>query len=155
VCRMAAVTAPKRDVEGSKSPSTGPLPTPSGGRGLSPGPTGSTDSAKYAIEHSWAALEEDSRAPRSLGGIEGLLWVVDSGASRHMTYYKEAFIKYSALQEPITILTANGTKLQAIGQGTVVLRVLRNGVVTSLIAVVCAHRLHFSETHPPNPPKTP
>jgi hypothetical protein len=88
--------APKRDAEG-KSPSTGPLPTPSGGRGLSPGPVGSTDSAKYAIEHSWAALTADSRAPRSLGSTKGLLWVVDLGASRHMTYYKRAFIEYSAL----------------------------------------------------------
>jgi hypothetical protein len=122
----------KRDTEGSKSPSTGPLPTPSGGRGLSPGPTGPTDSAKYAIEHSWAALTADSRAPSSLGSTKGLLWVVDSGASRHMTYYKRAFIEYSALQEPITIQTANGTELQAIGQGTVVLRVPRNGTVSSV-----------------------
>ena len=122
--------APKKEAEGSKSPSTGPLPTPSGGRGLSPGPTGSTDSAKYATEHSWAALEASSRAPKSLGSTEGLLWVVDSGASRHMTYYKDAFIEYSALQEPVTIQTANGTELQAMGQGTVVLRVPRNGTIS-------------------------
>jgi hypothetical protein len=64
--------APKRDAEG-KSPSTGPLPTPLGGRGLSPGLIGSMDSAKYTIEHSWAALTVDSRAPRSLGSTEGLL----------------------------------------------------------------------------------
>jgi hypothetical protein len=87
----------KRDTKGSKSPSTGPLPTPSGGRGLSPGPIGPTDSAKYAIEHSWAALIADSRAPSSLGSTKGLLWVVDSGASRYITYYKRAFIEYSAL----------------------------------------------------------
>jgi hypothetical protein len=43
--------APKRDAEG-KSPSIGPLPTPLGGRGLSLGPIGSIDSAKYTIEHS-------------------------------------------------------------------------------------------------------
>jgi hypothetical protein len=55
---------------------------------------------------------------------------VDSGASRYITYYKRAFIEYSALQEPITIQTANGTELQAIGQGTIVLRVLRNGIVS-------------------------
>lgn len=126
--------APKKSAEsGSKSPSTGPLPTPSGGRGLSPSPTrntGFTEGAKSAIEQSWAALEEDSRAPTSLKGTEGLLWVVDSGASRHMTYFKGAFTEYSALQEPIIILTANGTELQAIGQGTVVLKVSRNGTIS-------------------------
>jgi hypothetical protein len=43
----------------SRSPSTGPLPTPLEGRGLSPGPVrtksgliSSKDSAKYTIEHS-------------------------------------------------------------------------------------------------------
>ncbi|PMD12053.1 hypothetical protein NA56DRAFT_652771, partial [Hyaloscypha hepaticicola] len=48
--------APKKSTEEDKSPSTGPLPTPSGGRGLLPGPkgktTGSTEGAKSAIEHS-------------------------------------------------------------------------------------------------------
>jgi hypothetical protein len=69
--------------------------------------------------------------------------VVDSGASRHMTYYKEAFIEYSALQEPITIQTANGTELQAIGQGTVVLKVLRNSTTSTvaLTEVLYAPRL--------------
>jgi hypothetical protein len=47
-----------------------------------------------------------------------------------MTYYKEAFIEYSALQEPITILTANGTELQAIKQGTIVLKVFRNSTIS-------------------------
>jgi hypothetical protein len=125
--------APKRDAEGSKGPSTGPLPTPSGGRGLSPSPKGTTsskDSAKSAIEHSWAALETDSRGPKGLRGTDRLLWVVDSGASRHMTYFKEAFTKYSTLQEPVPIITANGTELQAIGQGTVVLKVLKKGTVS-------------------------
>jgi hypothetical protein len=43
--------APKRDTKG-KNPSTGPLSTPLGERGLSLGPIGSIDSAKYTIEHS-------------------------------------------------------------------------------------------------------
>jgi hypothetical protein len=32
-----------------------------------------------------------------------------------MTYFKEAFIEYSTLQELIPIVTANGIELQAIG----------------------------------------
>jgi hypothetical protein len=52
-----------------------------------------------------------------------------------MTYYKEAFIEYNALQELITILTANGIKLQVIKQGTIILKVPRNGTV-SLITLI-------------------
>jgi hypothetical protein len=131
--------APKRDSEGAgKSPSTGPLPTPSGGRGLSPGPvrakasgptTGPIESAKSAGEKSWAALTVENRAPKSLGSLDELLWVVDSGASRHMTYCRDAFTEFSALEEPIVIQTANGTELQAVGQGTVVLKVPRSGSI--------------------------
>jgi len=92
---------PKKSAKsGSKSLSTGPLPTPSGGRGLSPSLTRNTgfmEGAKSAIEQSWAVLEKDSRASISLKGTEGLLWVVDSGASRHMMYFKGVFIKYSVL----------------------------------------------------------
>jgi hypothetical protein len=63
---------------------------------------------------------------QSLGEI---LWVIDSGASRHMTYYRDSFIDYSALQVPIVIQTANGAKIQAIGQGTVVIKVPNKGSI--------------------------
>jgi hypothetical protein len=52
-----------------ESPSTGPLPTPSGGRDLSPSPT---TKAKYAIETSWTAQESPIRS------LEEILWVIDS-----------------------------------------------------------------------------
>ena len=137
--RDCRVPTKERDPEG-RNPSTGPLPTPSGGRGLSPGPpkretkSNSTANAKYAVEQSWAAHAGDLETPRCLEGMDELLWAVDSGASRHMTYCRDAFTEFSALEEPIVIQTASGTELQAVGQGTVLLKVLRNGN-TSLVAL--------------------
>ena len=40
-----------------------------------------------------------------------------------MTYNREAFSIYNTLKEPISISTANGAIIQAIGQGTVLLKI--------------------------------
>lgn len=124
-----------------RSPSTGPLPTPSGGRGLSLGPSTkemkklySMANAQYAMEQSWAAYTKAPQAFRDPEDMDELLWAVDSGASRHMTYCRDAFTKFSVLSKPILIQTASGAELQAVGQGTVLLKVLRNGNI-SLVAL--------------------
>jgi hypothetical protein len=44
-----------------------------------------------------------------------------------MTYYKDAFLEYNRLIEPVIINTASGAQIQGIAEGTVVLYVLRNG----------------------------
>jgi hypothetical protein len=62
-----------------KSPSTGPLPTPGGGKGLSPGPEKPVANANSATEASWMAIAEPTYS-------RDMLWVIDSGSSRHMTY---------------------------------------------------------------------
>ena len=59
--------------------------------------------------------------------LEPLLWVIDSGASRYMTFSRESFSDYMPLTEPILITTANGATIQALGQGTVPLRVTVQG----------------------------
>lgn len=130
----------EKDLE-ERSPSTGPLPTPSGGRGLSPGPlkretkkSNSIANAKYAMEQSWAAYAKAPKALRGLEGMDELLWAVDSGASRHMTYCRDAFTEFSALEKPVMIQTASVAELQAVGQGTVLLKVLRNSNI-SLVAL--------------------
>ena len=87
--------------------------TPGGRRGLSPGP-------EHAVETSWMANIEPNP-------LEPLLWVIDSGASRHMTFSRESFSDYMPLTEPILITTANGATIQALGQGTVPLRVTVQG----------------------------
>ncbi len=103
-----------------KGPSTGPLATPGGGRGLSPGPNLPSQEANSATETSWMALTERSEEAE-------LLWVIDSGCSRHMTYSKEAFIEYHLLEEPIAVNTASGTRIQAIAEGVVSLKVAIEG----------------------------
>jgi hypothetical protein len=99
---------PKKSTEGSAS--TGPLPTPGAYQG-------STQQAKTATESCWAATEQ---------GESTLNWMIDSGCSRHMTYYKDVFVDYNRLAEPVIINTASGAQLQGIAEGSIVLHVLRN-----------------------------
>jgi hypothetical protein len=100
-----------------QGPSTGPLATPSGGRGLSPGPRERIADAKSAVEASWMASTGPSYSSSKL------LWIVDSGCSRHMTFCKEAFTEYSLLSVPIEVNTANGACILAIAEGTIPLSV--------------------------------
>jgi hypothetical protein len=105
-----------------KKASTGPLATPGGCQGLSPpledpkplkAKGEPRDWVDSAIEACWLATEP----------ADELLWVVDSGCSRHMTYCKKAFIEYALLDTPIEIGTASGTPIEAIAEGAVILKV--------------------------------
>lgn len=126
---MARDCRASKSTESSKrDPSTGPLPTPTGGRGLSPTPNG--HAARQATEEAWAVTIEGHT--QGLRSRNELLWVVDSGASRHMTFCREAFTEYAKLRSPITINTANGAEIQAVGTGTVVLKVPRDGIVRTV-----------------------
>jgi hypothetical protein len=117
--RIAECKKKKRDEkEGKKAdsgPSTGPLPTPSGGQGLSPPPE-HQQHANRAVEASWLATVEDSSPV--------LEWVIDSGCSRHMTFSRAAFTDYNALQEPVLIRTANGVAIKGVGYGTISVRIV-------------------------------
>jgi hypothetical protein len=111
-----------------KSPSTGPLATPGGGRGLSPGPGKSTEKPianASSAETSWMALAEPTYS-------KDLLWVIDSGSSRHMTYLREAFTEYRVLDTPILVTTANGARIPAIAEGTVLLQVALGASVRTI-----------------------
>ena len=100
---------------GKGGPSTGPLATPSGGKGLSPPP----DQAKVASEVCWTADINE--------GHQRLVWVVDSGCSRHMTFSRDAFIDYNHLDKPVSVETASGASIQGIGEGSVVLDIVLEG----------------------------
>ncbi|TGO07551.1 hypothetical protein BPAE_1398g00010 [Botrytis paeoniae] len=111
--RKADCRKPKKDSNSSNtdSPSTGPLSTPSGGRGLSP----RAEQAKTA-EISWMTniSQKCSQEP---------IWIVDSGCSRYMIYTKEEFSDYKLLNESIDIITVSGAVIKAISEGTIVLKV--------------------------------
>jgi hypothetical protein len=116
-------TAKPKNAEGFKTkskredkPSTGPLITPGGRRDLSPD-----------VETSWMATTGSKERAYSISSVEidssKVVWVIDSGASRHMTHCKESFSEYHSLPVPIVVTTASGSTLKAIGQGTIPLQV--------------------------------
>jgi hypothetical protein len=89
-------------------------------------------------------LTEESRASKSLDPLDELLWVVDSGATRYMIYYRDAFTEFSALQQPVVIETASGAELQAVDQGTVVLKVSRDGTIYAIALTEVLYTLGLS-----------
>ncbi|KAJ9529104.1 hypothetical protein QJQ45_007766 [Haematococcus lacustris] len=46
-------------------------------------------------------------------------WVIDSGCSRHLTPHRELLHDYQPLHEPHHIIVANGSRIEAQGQGVV------------------------------------
>ena len=49
-------------------------------------------------------------------------WLVDSGASEHMTFDRTVFASYSKLQNKRLVIIGDGTKLDAVGVGQVILK---------------------------------
>lgn len=52
------------------------------------------------------------------GGV-GNHWLIDSGASEHMTSRREWFTAYRSFLEPLKIYVGNGEKVLAVGQGNI------------------------------------
>lgn len=46
-------------------------------------------------------------------------WLIDSGASSHMTKEKDAFINYQQFDEPESVALGDGRVVQALGSGNV------------------------------------
>lgn len=63
------------------------------------------------------------------------VWLVDSGASSHMTSWRDKFDDYEDLQAPIAISIADGTKIDAVGVGSVTLGLL-DGMRVTLTGVL-------------------
>ncbi|KAF1318037.1 Integrase catalytic core protein, partial [Globisporangium splendens] len=55
-------------------------------------------------------------------GLDKSVWLVDSGASSHMTSRREKFVKLTTLKTPIQIVIADGTKIDAVGIGEACLK---------------------------------
>lgn len=106
--------------------STGPLTTPNEGRGLSPR---SQDNTYYTSETSWMASTTCTEPTRD----DELTWVVDSGCSRHMTYSRDVLENFQPLRVPIKINIANGTSIEAIGEGSARLKAAINGGISNVL----------------------
>jgi hypothetical protein len=88
----------------SSKASTGLLPTPGRDRGLS------SQNTNRATKKYWQARE--ACFPATLDSRANLFsWIVDSGCSRHITFYKRAFIEYYRLDQPIMITITTGALL--------------------------------------------
>ena len=106
---------------------TGPLPTPGAKGNLSP------ERAQVIAESHEEACWEAHESSRSR-----MDWIVDSGATRHMTPDRKAFIEYSTVKDwPVE--TANGTVLPGIGLGKVRLFVSVGGRTRSVVLTDVLH----------------
>ena len=56
--------------------------------------------------------------------LEKSAWIVDSGASRHMTFKRSWFVNYIAFRMPQKVRTANGDSIQALGYGDIVIQTI-------------------------------
>lgn len=57
-------------------------------------------------------------------------WLLDSGASSHMTFTKLDFQTYEVLPEPVEIIIANGATMKAIGVGNIKIKTDNGRIVT-------------------------
>ena len=107
-----------------KRASTGPLPTPGvNKRARIDDDIEADEEARVAIELSneiptelcWGALTDNFKRE--------VTWVIDSGATRHMTFARDAFSEFIQLKTPRTVRTANGEIIYGTGIGNVPIHV--------------------------------
>lgn len=55
-------------------------------------------------------------------------WVMDSGASHHMTFHREWFSDFTKFENPVLITIGNGQKIKAIGKGDVKILAFNNNI---------------------------
>jgi hypothetical protein len=70
---------------------------------------------------SWTASAEALVASTAIEREEA--WILDSGATSHMTARADEMLDYRLLSEPITVGTAGGEQLLGVGMGTIRLQV--------------------------------
>ena len=80
--------------------------------------TKSENQKQEKSEHAWMARIQESNVK--------VKWILDSGASQHMTNMKDWFEKYTILENPIIIETASST-ITAIGRGNIRMKTFVNG----------------------------
>ncbi|POM69446.1 Integrase catalytic core protein [Phytophthora palmivora] len=71
----------------------------------------------------------------AMGAMSKSEWLVDSGASSHMTSVWDKFVSMKDLKTPVRITIADGTKIDAVATGTVSLK-LMDGTTVSLSDVL-------------------
>ena len=90
--------------------------------------------AKMACEEEKDEYEEDTGLFTVVyhGSIQRRnQWIIDSGASAHMTYDFDIFSSYEQFKSPEPVVLGDGNKCFAIGTGTVILNVYANDSTSS------------------------
>ena len=85
-----------------------------------------------------ASLDEDASAyVVSLKLPWCYTWVIDSGCSHHMTPISDDYLSYAAYSSPRSVQLADKSSIDAIGEGTVKIVTIVNGV---------KHKIHLQHT---------
>ncbi|KAG8988148.1 hypothetical protein FRB90_002943, partial [Tulasnella sp. 427] len=100
-----------------------------GGGGGNGNPSGNANAAVathgYGVSHLFVA--EAASAASFTPTTEDNSFILDSGASHHMCKNEQLFMNIYPLDSPILVRVADGTLLEAVGQGDVKLPLLVNG----------------------------
>ena len=67
------------------------------------------------------------------GNVTAGKWVIDSGATCHMTHRRDVFFTYTNLPEPQRVKLGDAHKVLAVGEGKVRLRVTQSSGNTIII----------------------
>lgn len=76
-------------------------------------------------------------------------WLIDSGASDHMTHRKEWFCEYTEFKVPVYVKIGNGEQIEALGKGNIKIETSVDnkripGVLTNVLFVPCLNQNLFS-----------
>jgi len=128
---------------GKEPATTGPIPTPGAKGRLSPSEDAMQVREEYTGESCWYMDENSGRTGEISGGVQNS-WVVDSGATCHMTPDLGIFISYRPLAVERLVRTASGSVMKGVAEGTVVLYIRTDGKVKK---VRLTGVLHVPEIH--------
>nr|KAE8920242.1 hypothetical protein PF009_g29460 [Phytophthora fragariae] len=81
-------------------------------------------------ERGQVARETSDYALTATSAMGKTEWLVDSGASSHMTSVRDKFVSMKELKTPVRITIADGKKIDAVAMGTVVLKLMDGTSVT-------------------------
>ena len=101
--------------------------------GTRPKTSKQSSSRKPSYKARVAVLSEDGEDPDAFcfctgpqKGVKAEEWVVDSGATMHMTWDKGVFVTYAAMEDMLSVRLGDGRTVKAEGKGSVCLRIRDN-----------------------------
>ena len=110
--------------------------------GTRPKTSKQSSSRKPSYKARVAVLSEDGEDPEAFcfctgpqKGVKAEEWVVDSGATTHMTWDKGVFVTYAAMEDMPSVRLGDGRTVKAEGKGSVCLRIRDNKQIERVMNV--------------------